>query len=209
MGTISSIAITALLLCAGVAHAAPSTSRTRPPSRPSPSSLTLSASASRPSRLTSETAAPPFVSRIGSPNGLATTIVVGVPGSLVGVDDPMPHSFASSHHHLPLLWKVFAGNAVVLLVATLTLVLSPATVSFPVALEELVVLAGGLALMLAMDVALLRRAFRPLTALAAFARGVDPLAPGRRAQLGAADPEVRDVAEAVDEMLDRIEARAA
>ncbi len=73
------------------------------------------------------------------------------------------------------------------------------------ALEELVVLAGGLALMLAMDVALLRRAFRPLTALAAFARGVDPLAPGRRAQLGAADPEVRDVAEAVDEMLDRIE----
>src|SRR5689334_16103098 len=117
----------------------------------------------------------------------------------------MPHAPSSVLGHLPLLWKVFAGNAGVLLAATLALVLSPATVSFPVALEELVVLAGGLALMLAIDVALLRRAFRPLATLAAFARGVDPLAPGRRAQLGASDPEVRDVAEAVDEMLDRIE----
>jgi signal transduction histidine kinase len=50
---------------------------------------------------------------------------------------------------MPLLWRVFAGNAAVLLAATLVLVLTPATVSFPVALEELLVLAGGLALMLA------------------------------------------------------------
>ena len=107
---------------------------------------------------------------------------------------------------MPLLWKVFAGNAVVLLVATLTLVLTPATVSFPVALEELAVLAGGLALMLVVDVALLRRAFQPLGALAAFARSVDPLAPGERAVLPTADPDVRDVAEAVNEMLARLEA---
>ena len=107
---------------------------------------------------------------------------------------------------MPLLWRVFAGNAAVLLAATLVLVLTPATVSFPVALEELLVLSGGLALMLAIDVALLRRALRPLGALAAFARRVDPLAPGQRARLAAADPEVRDVAAAVDEMLDRLEA---
>jgi two-component system sensor histidine kinase UhpB len=106
---------------------------------------------------------------------------------------------------MPLLWRVFASNAVVLLAATLTLVLTPATVSFPIAAQELVVLAGGLALMLALDVALLRRAFGPLARLAAFARSVDPLAPGQRARLGAADPEVRDVAAAVDEMLDRLE----
>jgi two-component system sensor histidine kinase UhpB len=107
---------------------------------------------------------------------------------------------------MPLLWKVFAGNAAVLLVATLVLVLSPATVSFPVALEELAVLAGGLTVMLALDVALLRRAFAPLAALAAFVRGVDPLTPGLRAPVRAADPEVRDVAAAVDEMLERLEA---
>ena len=107
---------------------------------------------------------------------------------------------------MPLLWRVFVGNAAVLLAATLVLVLTPATVSFPVALEELLVLTGGLALMLAIDVALLRRALRPLSALAAFARRVDPLAPGQRARLPAADPEVRDVAAAVDEMLERLEA---
>lgn len=106
---------------------------------------------------------------------------------------------------MPLLWKVFAGNAVVLLAAALLLVLSPATVSFPVALEELAVLAGGLSVMLTIDVVLLRRAFGPLTALAAFARGVDPLAPGQRASVHDADPEVRDVAAAVNEMLERVE----
>jgi two-component system sensor histidine kinase UhpB len=107
---------------------------------------------------------------------------------------------------MPLLWRVFAGNAAVLLVATLVLVLSPATVSFPIAITELLVLASGLAVMLALDVALLRRALHPLGALAAFVRGVDPLAPGGRAELRSADPEVRDVATAVDEMLDRLEA---
>jgi two-component system sensor histidine kinase UhpB len=107
---------------------------------------------------------------------------------------------------MPLLWRVFAGNAAVLLVATLVLVLTPATVSFPIAITELLVLAFGLAVMLALDVALLRRALRPLGGLAAFVRQVDPLAPGGRAELGSADPEVRDVAAAVDEMLDRLEA---
>jgi two-component system sensor histidine kinase UhpB len=106
---------------------------------------------------------------------------------------------------MPLLWRVFAGNAIVLLAATMTLVLTPATVSFPIALEELAVLAGGLSLMLVLDVALLRRALAPLRTLAAFARRVDPLAPGERAGLDAADPEVRDLAAAVDEMLDRLE----
>jgi two-component system sensor histidine kinase UhpB len=107
---------------------------------------------------------------------------------------------------MPLLWRLFAGNAAVLLLATMVLVLTPATVSFPVAVEELLVLAGGLLLMLALDVALLRHALRALGALAAFARRVDPLAPGQRARLDAADPEVRDVAAAVDEMLERLEA---
>ena len=107
---------------------------------------------------------------------------------------------------MPLLWRVFAGNAAVLTVATLILVLTPATVSFPVALEELLVLSGGMAVMLAIDVALLRRSLRPLAALAGFVRSVDPLDPGQRARLVSADPEVRDVAAAVDEMLDRLEA---
>ena len=50
---------------------------------------------------------------------------------------------------MPLLWKLFAGNAAVLVVATLVLLLTPATISFPVALWELAVLVPGLAAMLA------------------------------------------------------------
>lgn len=107
---------------------------------------------------------------------------------------------------MPLLWKVFAGNAAVLAIATLVLVVSPATVSFPVALWEVAVLVPGLAAMLALDFVLLRRALAPLQRLATFARTVDPLHPGARSGLVAADPEVRDVALAVDEMLDRLEA---
>jgi two-component system sensor histidine kinase UhpB len=66
---------------------------------------------------------------------------------------------------MPLLWRVFATNAAVLVAATLALVLSPATVSFPVALAEVVVLAAGLAAMLALNLVLLRRALGPLSRL--------------------------------------------
>ena len=106
---------------------------------------------------------------------------------------------------VPLLWRVFATNAVVLAVATLLLVLTPATVSFPIALAELVVLVAGLATMLALDLALLRRAFGPLRRLTAIMRGVDPLRPGGRAPLSASDPEVAELTRAFNEMLDRVE----
>jgi two-component system, NarL family, sensor histidine kinase UhpB len=57
---------------------------------------------------------------------------------------------------MPLLWRTFVGNAVVLVVATLALVLSPATVSFPVAAREALVLGIGLAVMLGVNYLLLR-----------------------------------------------------
>ena len=67
---------------------------------------------------------------------------------------------------MSLLWRVFASNAVVLVAAALLLVLSPATVSFPVALTEAVVLVVGLATMLGIDFVMLRRAFGPLAPVA-------------------------------------------
>ena len=45
---------------------------------------------------------------------------------------------------MTLLWRAFAINTAVLTAAMLALVVSPLTVSFPVALTELVVLAAGL-----------------------------------------------------------------
>ena len=84
-----------------------------------------------------------------------------------------------------MLWRIFVGNAAVLAVATLALVLSPATVSFPVAAREAVVLALGLAVMLFVNYVLVRRAVAPLERLAGVMRSVDPLAPGRRSELTA------------------------
>jgi two-component system sensor histidine kinase UhpB len=106
---------------------------------------------------------------------------------------------------MPLLWRVFVTNAAVLVAATLVLVLSPATVSFPVALAELVALAGGLTAMLALNLVLLRRAFGPLARLTRFMREVDPLQPGARAAIGPADREVAELALAFNEMIERLE----
>ena len=106
---------------------------------------------------------------------------------------------------MPLLWRVFATNAAVLVAATLVLAVSPATVSFPIALAELIVLIGGLAAMLALNLALLRRAFGPLQRLTGVMRGVDPLRPGERAAIDASEPEVAELAAAFNEMLERLE----
>ena len=106
---------------------------------------------------------------------------------------------------MPMLWRIFLGNAAVLTVATLVLVLSPATVSFPLAAQEGVVLGMGLAVMLAVNYVLVRRAVSPLERLASVMHSIDPLGPGRRSELTAAPAEVGALAGAFDEMLDRLE----
>jgi two-component system, NarL family, sensor histidine kinase UhpB len=107
---------------------------------------------------------------------------------------------------VPLFWRVFATNAVVLVAAAVVLVLSPATVSFPVALTEAMVLALGLTAMLALNFALLRRALSPLDALRTLMRGADPLRPGPRARVDGATPELRAVTETFNDMVERLEA---
>jgi two-component system sensor histidine kinase UhpB len=107
---------------------------------------------------------------------------------------------------MPLFWRVFVTNALVLVVAAAALVLSPTTVSFPVAMTEAAVLTVGLSTMLALNFALLRRALSPLEHLRAFMRGTDPLRPGARAPSGDAVPELRAVTETFNEMVARLEA---
>jgi len=105
---------------------------------------------------------------------------------------------------LPLFWRLFAVNAVVLVLAFAGLVLAPVTVSAPVAASELVVLAAGLVCLLAVDVMLLRQALSPLEQLADTMRRHDPLAPGARADVPG-DPELAALANAFNDMLDRLE----
>ena len=105
---------------------------------------------------------------------------------------------------MPLLWRAFATNAVVLVAAYLALVFAPVTVSVPPEPAELVVLTVGLLLLLALNLLMLRPAFKPLNDLADTMRQQDPLSPGRRAKV-AGGPVVSAVARAFNDMLDRLE----
>jgi two-component system sensor histidine kinase UhpB len=104
-----------------------------------------------------------------------------------------------------LFWRVFAINATILTAAMVALVLSPLTVSFPVALTELLVLGAGLVALLLVNLAWLRRVFTPLARLSRTMREVDPLEPGSRVALEDADPEIAELTGAFNEMLERLE----
>ncbi|HZT16209.1 MAG TPA: sensor histidine kinase [Gaiellaceae bacterium] len=106
---------------------------------------------------------------------------------------------------LPLLWRVFAINAALLVVATLLLALTPVTVHASIALVEGADLAIGLVVMLAANLFLLRHTLGPIQRLAERMRTVDLLRPGQRlAEHGGA--EVGELVHVFNQMLDRLEA---
>jgi two-component system, NarL family, sensor histidine kinase UhpB len=96
-------------------------------------------------------------------------------------------------------------NAAVLLIAGLALVLTPATVSDPVSLEEVVELVAGLVALVVANLFLLRRAFTPLQRLTSFMGRVDHLSPGLRVPVYGGDAEIVRLTEAFNAMLDRLE----
>lgn len=107
---------------------------------------------------------------------------------------------------LPLLWRTFLLNGAILLAACLLLLLTPATVSFPVAIGEAIVLLAGVALMLLLTLPAYRRTFAPLERLAERMSRVDLLDPQGRAPEEGQDAEVRVLSRAFNDMLDRLEA---
>ena len=105
----------------------------------------------------------------------------------------------------PLFWRVFWGNAAVLVVVVAALVFGPSDVSAPLTLAESLLLVTGVALALAISLVLMRPAFRPFDELADHMRRHDPLAPGNRVDVEGG-PNVTALARAFNEMLDRLEA---
>ena len=104
----------------------------------------------------------------------------------------------------PFAWRIFAVNAVLLVVAAVALALSPATVSFPIALTEGLVLAVGLVAILIVNLLLVRRSFAPLERLTRLMRSVDLLSPGQRLEV-TGPQEVRELGAVFNEMLERLE----
>jgi two-component system, NarL family, sensor histidine kinase UhpB len=105
---------------------------------------------------------------------------------------------------LPLFWRVFAVNAGLLALIALLLIASPVTISYPIELAQALLIVLGLAITVAANAFLLRRALAPLERLASRMAMVDLLRPGQRLQVVRED-EVGQVVRAFNEMLDRLE----
>jgi two-component system, NarL family, sensor histidine kinase UhpB len=105
---------------------------------------------------------------------------------------------------LPLLWRVFAINATLLVIATLLLALTPVTIHEPIAIVEAVVLAVALAVMLAANLLLLRHTLQPIHRLVERMRRTDLLQPGQRIpEQGGV--EAAELTRGFNEMLERLE----
>ncbi|MFI9823339.1 HAMP domain-containing sensor histidine kinase [Streptomyces sp. NPDC052013] len=104
---------------------------------------------------------------------------------------------------MPLFWRIFLLNAVVLITAT-ALLLGPVTVSTPVLLTEAAVLTVGLAAMLVANALLLRVGLAPLQRLTRAMTTTDLLRPGQRPAVGGRG-EIAELISTYNTMLDRLE----
>jgi two-component system, NarL family, sensor histidine kinase UhpB len=105
---------------------------------------------------------------------------------------------------LSLYWRVFAVNASLLALIAIVLIASPVTISAPIKLAQALLIIFGLAVTVAANAFLLRRAFKPLDRLAERMDKVDLLRPGQRLRV-VRDDEVGRVVHAFNKMLDRLE----
>jgi two-component system, NarL family, sensor histidine kinase UhpB len=105
---------------------------------------------------------------------------------------------------LSLFWRVFAVNAGLLGAIAVLLLVTPVEIDSPIKTTQAFIVIGGLAITLATDALLLRRAFRPLERLARRMDTVDLLRPGQRLPVVRGD-EVGRVVAAFNQMLDRLE----
>jgi two-component system, NarL family, sensor histidine kinase UhpB len=105
---------------------------------------------------------------------------------------------------LSLFWRVFAVNAGLLAVIAVLLLVTPVTISAPIALAEALLIVAGLVITLVANALLLRRVVAPLEHLAHRMDAVDLLRPGQRLEVGRKD-EVGRVVRAFNQMLDRLE----
>jgi two-component system sensor histidine kinase UhpB len=108
--------------------------------------------------------------------------------------------------YTPLVVRVFALNAFVVVAATVlaVVVISPRDFAH-FAVEEAIVLAAALVATLALNLALLRRALRPLERLTRATSAIDGSRPGQRIEVSGPRSETTELADSFNEMLARLE----
>lgn len=100
--------------------------------------------------------------------------------------------------YVSLFWRLLIPNAAILATASVVRMVWPANGSIPS-------LAGGLAVMVTVNAVVLRRATTPLTRLTTLMGRIDPMRPGERVPMPPHQSEIRLLAEAFNDMLDRLE----
>ena len=119
------------------------------------------------------------------PATMDTASSCGDAGGMTDTVEKRPHRVTETRRTgrtpaMALFWRLFFFDALVFVAAAAVLVISPATVSAPVSVTELCVLAVGSALMLIVNGLRLRANLRPLDGLTAPMERVDLLRPGER-----------------------------
>jgi two-component system, NarL family, sensor histidine kinase UhpB len=106
-----------------------------------------------------------------------------------------------------LFWRIFAANAFVLAASSVmaVVILSPGTLTEPVALRELGIFAAALVVMVAANLLLTRRIVAPLEDLVRVMREVDLMRPGSRVSVRGGPSEATELAETFNAMLERLE----
>lgn len=106
---------------------------------------------------------------------------------------------------MTLFARVFFINAGLLLAATLTLALSPATISSTLQMSEIIEMAVGVLLVLVANYVLIKRAMRPLQGLASTMRRVDLNRLGARVPRVEEKGCIAELTDAFNEMVARLE----
>lgn len=104
-----------------------------------------------------------------------------------------------------LYWRILGINGLIFAVGTAALAVGPVTVSSPILLRELPVLAIGLAVMMAANAFLLRASLAPLEALTALMARMNSLRSGDRLAKGG-NGDLFHLVDQFNAMLDRLEA---
>jgi two-component system, NarL family, sensor histidine kinase UhpB len=138
-----------------------------------------------------------------SATGYTMGVAERAPASAEHVDGVVER-FATRYRRTSLYVRVIAINAAIVAAATLVLALTPATVGYPIELQEAAVLLGGVLLVAVANALVLRISFGGLARVVTRMEHVDLLRPRERLPV-VGGPETRAVVEGLNAMLARLE----